>query len=124
MASAAEQLASNLNWGAIGKATELKNRLWFTIGALVNKTHAFSTFKNSWWIPVWLGGVLVIGYFGRYGTSNRNDLPAFWDLGVVIVWSLAVYYVALAMRLEPNGVSEEVAKDAHQLADLDDLATA
>jgi amino acid transporter len=96
----------------------------FTIGALVNKTHAFSMFKNSWWIPVWLGGVLVIGYFGRYGTSNRNDLPAFWDLGVVIVWSLAVYYVALAMRLEPNGVSEEVAKDAHQLADLDDLATA
>src|SRR4029453_6112450 len=35
MASAAEQLASNLNWGAIGKATELKKRLWFTVGALV-----------------------------------------------------------------------------------------
>src|SRR5258705_4552065 len=35
MASAAEQLASNLNWGAIGKATELKKRLWFTVAALV-----------------------------------------------------------------------------------------
>ena len=35
MASAAEQLASNLNWGSIGKATELKKRLWFTVGALV-----------------------------------------------------------------------------------------
>src|SRR5476651_1265717 len=35
MASAAEQLASNLNWGAIGKATELKKRLWFTISALI-----------------------------------------------------------------------------------------
>lgn len=35
MASAAEQLASNLNWGAIGKAAELKKRLWFTLGALV-----------------------------------------------------------------------------------------
>jgi hypothetical protein len=43
---------------------------------------------------------------------------------VVIAWSLAVYYVALAMRLEPNGVSEEVAKDAHQLRDLDELTTA
>ena len=32
MASAAQQLASNLNWGAIGKATELKKRLWFTAG--------------------------------------------------------------------------------------------
>ena len=45
MASAAEQLASNLNWGAIGKATELKNRLWFTIGALV-------VFRLGAYIPV------------------------------------------------------------------------
>jgi len=96
----------------------------FTIGSLVNKTHAFSTFKNSWWIPIWLGGILVIGYFGRYGDTNRNDLPAFVDLGVVIVFSLVVYYVALALRLEPNGVSEEVAKDAHQLEGLDELTTA
>jgi preprotein translocase subunit SecY len=35
MASAAEQLAANLNFGALGKATELKNRLWFTLGALI-----------------------------------------------------------------------------------------
>ena len=35
MASAAEQLAANLNFGALGKATELKKRLWFTLIALV-----------------------------------------------------------------------------------------
>lgn len=35
MASAAEQLAQNFNLGAFGKATELKNRIWFTIGALI-----------------------------------------------------------------------------------------
>jgi len=35
MASAAEQLAANINFGAFAKATELKNRLWFTLGALV-----------------------------------------------------------------------------------------
>ncbi len=35
MASAAEQLAANLNLGAFSKATELKKRLWFTLGALV-----------------------------------------------------------------------------------------
>jgi preprotein translocase subunit SecY len=35
MASAAEQLAQSLNWGAFSKATELKNRLWFTLGALI-----------------------------------------------------------------------------------------
>jgi preprotein translocase subunit SecY len=35
MASAAEQLASSLNLSAFGKATELKKRIWFTLGALV-----------------------------------------------------------------------------------------
>lgn len=35
MASAAEQLAANLNFAAFGKAEELKKRLWFTLGALV-----------------------------------------------------------------------------------------
>ncbi|MEE9479338.1 MAG: preprotein translocase subunit SecY [Kiloniellales bacterium] len=35
MASAAEQLAQHMNFGAIAKATELKKRIWFTLGALV-----------------------------------------------------------------------------------------
>ena len=35
MATAAEKLASNMNFGAIGKATELRNRLLFTLGALI-----------------------------------------------------------------------------------------
>src|SRR5262249_57150780 len=35
MASAAEQLAANINFSAFAKATELKNRIWFTLGALV-----------------------------------------------------------------------------------------
>ncbi|MFC7473167.1 preprotein translocase subunit SecY [Dankookia sp. GCM10030260] len=35
MASAAEQLAGNLNFGVLSKATELKKRIWFTLGALI-----------------------------------------------------------------------------------------
>ena len=35
MASAAEQLAANLNFGAFSKANELKKRIWFTLGALL-----------------------------------------------------------------------------------------
>ncbi|MSP82776.1 MAG: preprotein translocase subunit SecY [Alphaproteobacteria bacterium] len=35
MASAVEQFAANINFQAFGKATELKNRLWFTLGALI-----------------------------------------------------------------------------------------
>jgi preprotein translocase subunit SecY len=35
MASAAEQLAASINFSAFAKATELKNRIWFTLAALV-----------------------------------------------------------------------------------------
>jgi preprotein translocase subunit SecY len=35
MASAAEQLAANINFSALGKSEDLKKRLWFTLGALI-----------------------------------------------------------------------------------------
>ncbi|GAA0577629.1 preprotein translocase subunit SecY [Caenispirillum bisanense] len=35
MASAAEQLAANMNFSTFSKATELKKRIWFTLGALI-----------------------------------------------------------------------------------------
>ncbi|MBB4001422.1 MAG: preprotein translocase subunit SecY [Aurantimonas endophytica] len=35
MASAAEQLAANLNFSAFSKAEDLKKRIWFTLGALL-----------------------------------------------------------------------------------------
>jgi preprotein translocase subunit SecY len=45
MASAAEQLAANLNFGAFAKATELKKRIWFTLGALI-------VFRLGTYIPI------------------------------------------------------------------------
>jgi preprotein translocase subunit SecY len=35
MASAVEQMAANMSWSAIGKATELRQRIFFTIGILI-----------------------------------------------------------------------------------------
>ena len=35
MASAAEQMAANLSWGSLGKASDLRQRIFFTIGLLI-----------------------------------------------------------------------------------------
>ena len=35
MVSAVEQMASNTSWSALGKATELRNRILFTLGLLI-----------------------------------------------------------------------------------------
>lgn len=45
MASAAEQLASSINLGVLSKATELKKRIWFTLGALI-------VFRIGTYVPV------------------------------------------------------------------------
>ena len=45
MASAAEQLAANLNFGVLAKATDLKKRIWFTLMALV-------VYRLGTWIPM------------------------------------------------------------------------
>ncbi len=45
MASAAEQMAANLSWGALGKATELRQRILFTVGLLI-------IYRLGTWIPV------------------------------------------------------------------------
>lgn len=41
----AEQLAANLNLGVFAKATELKKRIWFTLGALI-------VYRLGTWIPL------------------------------------------------------------------------
>ena len=62
MASAAEQMASNLSWSAFGKATELRQRIWFTIGLLI-------VYRLGTFIPV--PGIDPAQYFGRVGCSKH-----------------------------------------------------
>ena len=54
MASAAEQLAANINFGAFAKATELKSRIWFTLGAPWSSTASAPTSR----CPASIRGVL------------------------------------------------------------------
>ena len=88
MASAAEQMAANLSWGALGKATELRQRIWFTIGLLI-------IYRLGTYIPVpgidggalrnfmeqaqsGIGGILSMftgGALGRMGVFALGIMP-------------------------------------------------
>ena len=88
MASAAEQMAANLSWGQLGKATELRNRIWFTIGLLI-------IYRLGTYIPVpgidggalrnfmeqaqsGIGGILSMftgGALGRMGVFALGIMP-------------------------------------------------
>lgn len=88
MASAAEQLAANINFSALAKAEDLKKRIWFTLAALVIyrlgtyipmpgvDTHELARFaaQNSSGILGWVNG-LAGGALGRMAIFALNIMP-------------------------------------------------
>ncbi len=88
MASAAEQLAANINFGALAKAEELKKRIWFTLGALL--VYRLGTYipvpgidpvelgklvnQNASGILGWING-LAGGALGRMAIFALNIMP-------------------------------------------------
>jgi preprotein translocase subunit SecY len=88
MASAAEQLAANINFSALAKAEDLKKRIWFTLGALV--IYRLGTYipmpgvdtvelarfaaQNSTGILGWVNG-LAGGALGRMAIFALNIMP-------------------------------------------------
>src|SRR6187551_1089502 len=82
MVSAAEQLAANLNFSALGKADELKKRIWFTLGALL--VYRLGTYiplpgiDPSAWEAVFksqAGGIL--GMFNMFAGGGINRMAIF-----------------------------------------------
>ncbi|MER0481521.1 APC family permease [Streptomyces sp. Edi2] len=62
--------------------------------------------QSAAWVWPWLGGMILIGHFGRYGGTRA--LPAWWDLIIVIVFSLAIFYTAVRMAMPPESVNAAV----------------
>ena len=88
MASAAEQLAANINFGSLGKNEDLQKRIWFTLGALLVyrlgsyipipgiDTAAVAQFanQNASGILGWMNG-LAGGALGRMAIFALNIMP-------------------------------------------------
>src|ERR671917_1704727 len=68
MASAAEQMAANISLANFAKATELKKRLWFTLGALI-------LFRLLSFVPV--PGIDPVAMQTLYQTQSGGILDVF-----------------------------------------------
>src|ERR1700681_4198739 len=88
MVSAAEQLAANLNFGALAKAEDLKKRIWFTLGALlvyrvgtfipmpgINPDAFADAFKNASQGILGLFNMFSGGAVGRMAIFALNIMP-------------------------------------------------
>ena len=65
--------------------------------------------ESSWWIPMYLVGMGVIIELSSFGHNPTNPvLPFGWDVLVVAVWSLIVYYTALHFVLPKEEIAAMV----------------
>jgi amino acid transporter len=61
--------------------------------------------KSAQWLPVYLIGIGIISWQGQYSGGavaaplNTGHIPFWWDMLVVAVFSLVIYYWAMATRL-------------------------
>ena len=86
MASAAEQLAANLSLGTFSKATELKKRIWFTLGALI-------VYRLGTYIPVPGVDAAVMGQMMQQhggGILGMFDMFTGGALGRMTVFALNI----------------------------------
>jgi amino acid transporter len=86
----------------------------FAIGAWRSGSGAQRSWRNVVWMVPWLAGHVLIGALGRYG-GGREVLPDWVDVGVVIVFSLGIFYWAVASSFDQAATAAAVAKDAQQI---------
>src|SRR4051812_34081853 len=71
------------------------------------------SWKASAWIWPWFVGLLVLGALGRYG--GNNTIPDWWDIVLVAVWSLIVYFVAVQLAVTSAEGDAAVAAEEAEL---------
>ncbi len=82
MVSAAEQLASNFNLASIGKAEELKRRIWFTLGALI-------IYRLGTFIPI--PGINPVAFAETFNQASGGILGMFNTFAGGAVERMAIF---------------------------------
>jgi len=91
------------------------------VGLKLNPKVPTLDWKSAQWLPVYLIGIGLISWQGRYcsqgpasvascGAADR--IPLWWDIAVVAAFSLVIYYWAQAVRLPSSKALEYIGSEA------------
>jgi amino acid transporter len=64
--------------------------------------------KSAVWLPVWLIGMGIVSWQGQYGDGSTHRIPFWWDMLIVAVFGLVIYYWAMVTRLPREEMLELV----------------
>jgi amino acid transporter len=79
--------------------------------------------KASIWVLPWLVGMAVISYLGQF-TGGTLTIPFYLDLLVVTIFSLVIYYMAVAFSMPADKVQAAIAAEELEVADQPELKVA
>src|SRR6202000_1705550 len=97
MASAAEQLAANMNLGVLSKATELKKRIWFTLGSLL--VYRLGTYIPVPGVDAAVMGAMLTQHGG--GILGMFDMFSGGALGRMTVFALNIMpYISASIIIQ------------------------
>ena len=68
--------------------------------------------RKSAWLGAYLVGMGLISWTGQFGPENTARLPFWWDMGLVAVFSVAIYYWAMASCLSRSEMEEAIAEQS------------
>ncbi|WP_084316167.1 APC family permease [Actinospica robiniae] len=87
--------------------------------------------KAAQWLPVYLIGLGTISWQGRYCSAGpasttqcfaTNRIPQWWDLAIVLVFSLLIYFWAMAVRLPDEQALTYIGDVNAQIGSADETA--
>jgi amino acid transporter len=85
------------------------------IGMALDKERPPLDWKSAVWLPVWLVGVGIISWQGQYPSpadGNTGNIPFWWDMLLIAVFSLVIFYWAMATRLPTEEMMDLVDRQA------------
>jgi len=78
--------------------------------------------KSAQWLPVYLIGMGIISWQGQYGSGappiNTGRIPFWWDMLIVAVFSLVIFFWAQWTKLPREEVEVLVAKQSVVMGDV------
>ena len=74
----------------------------------LNPTEPVLDWHAAQWLPPYLIGLGVIVYLSDYGPMSDPVIPLWWDMGVMAVFSLVIYYWALSVALPAEKIEAMV----------------
>lgn len=90
--------------------------------------------RSASWIVPWLIGLAVISWQGQYTSTPSTvfgltlnptlNLPTWWDLLVIAVWSLVIFYWAVAVAMPREKVQAAVADVENEASASEELNVA